>query len=59
MWHQPTPERLALRRKIREEIDMLLLELQQTLLGDGLPEHFAGLIDQFETPELSPETVAM
>jgi hypothetical protein len=49
MWRQTTPERLALRRKIREETDLLLLELQQTLLADGLPDRLVGLIDQFDS----------
>jgi hypothetical protein len=44
MWRQPTPERLNLRRDIRQEIQQLLRGSYENVRSEGTPTHFVGLI---------------
>jgi hypothetical protein len=59
MWRQPTPERINLRRDIRQEIQQLLCGSYELLCGsyenvrsEGTPPQFVGLI--YESDFMEP-----
>ena len=52
MWRQPTPERINLRRDIRQEIQQLLCGSYENVRSEGTPPQFVGLI--YESDFMEP-----